>query len=92
MKDRGDRRSRTKSIIKRRLKTGEHVLFGLGDQKRAEPHRMAKVKNKFTAKGGSMKEEKQAANRASRGRAKRAVKAEKDIPPESKNSVRWSYW
>lgn len=90
--NRGERRARTERTVKRRLKKGEHVIFGLGKERRAQPHRMHKTKMKFTSQHSSMKGQKQKANRAARHDVKQRVKADKDIQPTSPNSVRWDYW
>lgn len=93
MKNRGERRSRTKSILKKRLKTGGGLIFGLDKDKKAQPHRMVKHKPKFTADHSSLKFMKQKANRKTRRNAKLDIHAGKE--PEQKegpNSVRWSYW
>lgn len=92
MKDRGSRRFKTKVIVKKRLVTGAVTSFGLGDEKRAQPHRMAKHKVKFTSPRSSLKFGKQKANRAARHRVKQDVNAGKEPRPESPNSVKWDYW
>jgi hypothetical protein len=93
MKNRGERRARTKNTVKKRLKTGG-LIFGLGQEEKAQPHRMAKHKPKFTGNRSSLKFLKQKANRAARRNAKLDIRAGKEEPDqkEGKNSVRWSYW
>lgn len=93
MANRGERRHKTKNkIIKRLNGVGEGIRWGLPANKKKQPHRMHKHGPKFTKQRGSLKELKQIANRASRKRAKQAIKADKDIPADSKNSVKWDYW
>lgn len=91
--NRGERRARTKKVIKSRLKNGKGLIFGLDPDKKREPHRLAKHKPKFTRDRGSLKEEKQAVNRAARRKVREAARTlfEKEIEPFVPN-VRWDYW
>lgn len=68
------------------------MMFGIDRQKKKQPHRLHKHKPKFTHDHDSLKSDKQIANRASRRKAKEAIKSGKDIPIESKHSVLWNYW
>jgi hypothetical protein len=87
MKDRGERRARTQTTVKRRVrKAADALIFGLGKQEKEQPHRVHKHKPKYTQDSGSLKFGKQTANRASRARARLAIRAGKE------NSVRWDYW
>lgn len=90
---RGIRRAKTKAIVKKRVRIAKVAnLLGISGKKEEQPHRVAKHKVKFTHDRSSLKEDKQIANRASRHRAKQAIRAEKEIPPESPNSVKYDYW
>lgn len=88
---RSERRARTKKILKRRLKIGGGLIFGLDAKKKEQPHRMAKHKPKFTSDRGSLKYLKQAANRSARHAARLAIMVGKE-PPHIAPSVRWDYW
>ncbi len=88
---RAERRDRTNAILKRRLRNGKGLIFGLDAKKKEQPHRMAKHKPKFTSDHGSMKELKRAANRAARHAARLAILAGKE-PPLTQPSVRWNFW
>jgi hypothetical protein len=92
MRDRGRRIETKARILKQRVRRGRLNLLGMEKKFEREPHRLVKVKVKFTSQHGSMKEDKQLANRAARSRARDAIKRDVEPPAEPKNSVRWDYW
>lgn len=92
MKSRGKRIEAERRILKRRVRRARLNLLGISPKFEEQPHRLEKMKAKFTHQHASMKKDKQLANRAARSRARDAVKRGEEPAPESRNSVRWDYW
>lgn len=92
MRDRGKRIEAQRRILKQRARRARLNLLGISPKFEQQPHRLNKVKAKFTGQRGSLKEDKQLVNRAARSRTRNAIKRGKEPQPESKNSVRWNYW
>lgn len=91
--NRGERRARTRKVVKKRLTVASRALiFGLDQRKKEEPMRMSSHKPKYTQDRSSMKEEKRLANRAARRKAREAARRAEEPIPEPKKSVRWNYW
>lgn len=92
MRDRGKRIQTERRILKQRVRRARLNLLGISPKFEQQPHRLDKVRAKFTNQRDSLKQDKQLANRAARSRARDALKRSEEPMPESKNSVRWDYW
>ena len=88
MHDRGKRIESERRILKQRVRRAKLNLIGISPKFERQPHRLDKVRANFTHQRGSLKEDKQLANRAARSRVRDALKSGEEPLPEPKNSVR----